>query len=260
MGVKKNFGYNLILTFCNYLFPLLTYPYVSRVLGVTNIGICNFVDSIINYFILFSMLGVGSYGVREIARCKENVEKRNEVFSSLFIINTIMTIVSIIVLLLCTFLIPQMTAYKDFIGVGLLKVLFNLFLIEWFFQGIQQFKYITIRSVIVRCIYVFSVFLFVKTQQDTLIYYISIPFRIFAGIMSGESLIDVLPVCGSLVEGYSLTRDKKIVVIGGIITYSIWAIYDFSFMSYVGMIFDLIIVFSNIGILFREYIFNNLVE
>ena len=172
MGVKKNFGYNLILTFCNYLFPLLTYPYVSRVLGVSNIGVCNFVDSIINYFILFSMLGVGSYGVREIARCKDNVERRNEVFSNLFVINAIMTVVSIAVLILCTFLVPQMTPYKDYLGVGLLKVIFNLFLIEWFFQGIQQFKYITIRSVIVRSIYVISVFVLVKTSEDTLLYYI----------------------------------------------------------------------------------------
>lgn len=57
------------------MFPLLTYPYVSRVLGVIGIGTCNFVDSIIDYFILFSGLGIGSYGVREIARYKDN--KRN---------------------------------------------------------------------------------------------------------------------------------------------------------------------------------------
>ena len=99
-----------------------------------------------------------------------------------------------------------------------------------------------------------------KTDKDKYIYYISIPFRLLSGVFTGTGLFDIMPVCGSLIEGYSLTKEKKFVVIGGIITYSIWAIYDFSFMSYVGMIFDLIIVFSNIGILFREYIFNNLVE
>ena len=79
MSVRRNFIYNLILTFSSYLFPLLTYPYVSRVLGVIGIGTCNFVDSIIDYFILFSGLGIGSYGVREIARVikiiKRNVMK-----------------------------------------------------------------------------------------------------------------------------------------------------------------------------------------
>lgn len=171
MGVKKNFGYNLVLTFCNYLFPLMTYPYVSRVLGVSNIGVCNFVDSIINYFILFSMLGVGSYGVREIARCKDNVEKRNDVFSNLIIINAIMTIFSVGLLMICTYSMTRLLPYRDFLGIGVIKVIFNLFLIEWFFQGIQQFKYITIRSVIVRSIYVISIFLFVNNQDDSFIYY-----------------------------------------------------------------------------------------
>lgn len=170
-NIKKNFGYNLILTFCNYLFPLLTYPYVSRVLGVTNIGICNFVDSIINYFILFSMLGVGSYGVREIARCKDNTERRNEVFSNLFVVNFLMTMISVCVLVICTYLISLLIPYRDFLVLGIIKLIFNLLLIEWFFQGIQQFKYITIRSVVVRCVYVIAVFVFVRTQDDSIVYY-----------------------------------------------------------------------------------------
>ena len=69
-SIKKNFLYSSILTTANYLFPFLTYPYVARVLGVTNVGICNFVDSIINYFIIFSMLGIGTVGIREIAKYK----------------------------------------------------------------------------------------------------------------------------------------------------------------------------------------------
>ena len=63
MGIKKNFVYSSILTISNYLFPLITYPYVSRVLGVTNIGICNYIDSIINYFVLFSSLGITVLGI-----------------------------------------------------------------------------------------------------------------------------------------------------------------------------------------------------
>ena len=86
-SIKKNFGYNLILTFCNYVFPIITFPYISRVLGVENIGICNYIDSIINYFAMFSIMGIGSLGVREIARCKDNLEERAKVFSNLLLIN-----------------------------------------------------------------------------------------------------------------------------------------------------------------------------
>ena len=67
-SIRVNFLYSAILTVSNYFFPFITYPYVSRVLGVEKIGICNFVDGIIHYFILFSMLGIVSVGIREIAK------------------------------------------------------------------------------------------------------------------------------------------------------------------------------------------------
>ena len=69
-SIKRNIFYNSILTISSYIFPLITFPYVTRVLGVNNIGICNFVDSIIQYFICFSMMGVMTVGTREIARTR----------------------------------------------------------------------------------------------------------------------------------------------------------------------------------------------
>ena len=170
-SVKKNFCYNLILTFCNYLFPLITYPYVSRVLGVERIGACNFVDGIVNYFVLLSTLGIGSYGVREIAKCKNDPQKRNFVFSNLIVINIITTIIAVISLVCATLWIQSLQSYRDFLWLGIIKLVFNMFLIEWFFQGIQEFKYITIRSVIVRLVYVICVFVFVHTKSDVIIYY-----------------------------------------------------------------------------------------
>ena len=171
-SVKKNFSYNLILTLCGYIFPLITYPYVSRVLGVQNIGICNFVDSIIQYFVLFSMLGIGSYGVREIARVRKDQNKLNTVFSNLFAINFITSLVSVVVLVVCTYTVPKLVDYRPYLLIGVVKLVFEAFMIGWFFQGIQNFKYITIRSLIVRVLYVVGVFVFVKDSSDTLVYFI----------------------------------------------------------------------------------------
>lgn len=170
-SIKKNFAYNLILTFCGYLFPLVTFPYVSRVLGVQNIGICDFADSIINYFVLFSMLGVASFGVREIARVRDSFVRRSYVFSNLIAINLATTFLAIVVLVVCTYTIPKLTEYKPFLLVGIAKIIFNMFLIEWFYQGMQDFKYITIRSLAVRFIYVILVFVFVHDQDDALVYF-----------------------------------------------------------------------------------------
>ena len=170
-SIKRNFGYNLALSFCGYIFPLITYPYVSRVLGVENIGICNFVDSLLNYFILFSVMGVSSYGVREIARYADDKKTLQVIFSNLVCINGVGTIITAILLVVCTYTLQSLIPYKQYLLMGLIKLLFNMFLVEWLFQGLQEFKYITIRSICVRLFYLASVFIFVKSQDDSVVYY-----------------------------------------------------------------------------------------
>lgn len=172
MGIKRNFLYSSILTTANYIFPMLTFPYVTRVLGPTNIGICNFVDSIIHYFLLLSMLGIGVVGVREIAKANNDQEKLSQVFSSLVVINLITTAIALLILFICIQYVPIFQAYRDMMWIGALKILFNTLLIEWFFKGIENFKYITLRSIIVRTIYVASVFIFVRNKNDYDVYYL----------------------------------------------------------------------------------------
>ena len=79
-SIKRNFLYNIILTFSSYIFPLLTFPYINRVLGVANIGICDYIDSIIQYFIILSSLGTQSIGLREIAKFKDSPTKLRQQF------------------------------------------------------------------------------------------------------------------------------------------------------------------------------------
>ena len=100
MGIKRNFFFSSILTTANYIFPLIIFPYISRVLGVNNIGICNFVDSIINYFILFSMMGLSITGIREIAKVKKDKSILQQTFSSLFVLNLISTSIALILLII----------------------------------------------------------------------------------------------------------------------------------------------------------------
>lgn len=172
MSLKKNFIYSSILTCANYIFPLITYPYVSRVLGVTNIGICNFVDSIINYFILFSMMGVGAVGIREIAGSMNEPQRQSRVFSSLLALNGITTVIMLVVLFVSIYIIPELYEYRKLMYIGAAKLVANLFLVEWYFKGTENFKYITNRTILVKCIYVAAVFLFVKDSSDYSIYFL----------------------------------------------------------------------------------------
>lgn len=171
MGIKKNFAYSSILTVSSFLFPLLTYPYVSRVLGVTNIGICNFVDSIINYFIIFSSMGINIIGIREVAKAKGNLLRLSKVFSSLWTLVAIMTALMLFTLLIATMFIPQLKEYASLMMIGACKLVGNLFLIEWFYKGIENFRYITYRSLLVKATYVICVFIFVREATDYPMYY-----------------------------------------------------------------------------------------
>lgn len=170
-SLKKNFIYNAILTMSGYIFPLMVYPYVSRVLGVANIGACNFVDSIVEYFTILSMMGMNTIGIREIAKCKNDRQKLDNVFSQLFSLNTLTTIAAIIILIIATNIVPKFAPYKDLLYIGVGKLFFNYMLINWFFQGLENFKYIAARTIFVKILFVISVFLFVKTEIDVKLYY-----------------------------------------------------------------------------------------
>ncbi len=171
-SIKKNFLYSSILTAANYLFPMLTYPYVSRVLGVSNIGVCAFVDGIINYYILFSMMGIGVLGIREAAKNKGNKENLSRAFSGIFVLNAIFTGIAIAALITSIYIIPKFLIYKELMFVGVMKLLFNFLLVEWLYKGLEDFKYITVRTLLVKILYVVSVFIFVREESDYMAYYI----------------------------------------------------------------------------------------
>lgn len=195
MSIKKNILYSSVLTVSNFLFPLLVYPYISRVLGATNIGICNFVDSIINYFILFSMMGISTIGIREIAKTKGDDFQLSKTFSSLLMLNIISTVIVLIVLLLAVWLIPDLQKHREMMYIGALKLIFNCLLIEWFYKGLENFKFITQRTILVRLIYVVLVFVCVRDKDDYDIYYLltvlTIVFNAFVNIFYSRKFIHV---------------------------------------------------------------------
>lgn len=165
-SVKKNFGWNFVLMISGYLFPLLTYPYITRVLGAESLGIGNFVLSIIDYAVLFSTFGIASIGYRYIPQCNEDKEKRNHVFCSLVSLHLIMSVVVLVVYILAVYTLPQLQEHKYLYIVGATKVFLNVFLVEWLFEGMQDFRYITIRTIAMRMAYVIGIFIFIHTSDD----------------------------------------------------------------------------------------------
>lgn len=232
-SLKKNIFYSGLLTTANYIFPLLTYPYVSRVLGVANMGVCNFVDSIISYFLLFSALGIGFVGIREIAKHKGNEKDLQETFSKLFTINTISTTIVLVILLISMHTISRLEENYELMWIGVLKLVFNYLLIEWFFKGLEDFKYVTNRTLIVRCIYVASVFIFVRDTSDVIIYYFLLSSTIVV-----NALINVIyarkfvkfRLCFSSLKDY--TKSFCIMGVYSVLT-SLYTTFNVAFLGFV---------------------------
>jgi len=170
-SLKKNFAWNGTLTISGYLFPLLTFPYITRVLGPENFGIANFAMSIVDYAILFSTLGLATIGYRYIPQCNDDKERRDGVFNHLVTLHIIMTLIILVIYASCIFFVPQLSANKPLYLIGATKIIFNIFLVEWLFQGMQDFRYITLRTLLVRTIYVVSIFIFVRNKDDYDLYF-----------------------------------------------------------------------------------------
>ncbi len=177
MSIRGNLVYSALLTMSTYLVPLLVFPYISRVLGADGIGIVDTVDNIIDYCVLFSMMGLSTIGIREIARAKSDAKQLAQTFTDLYALNVISTIVIALILICATLVIPNMNDRWPMILIGSVKLFANMFWIEWFFTGIEDFRFITVRSIIVRTLFVISVFLFVNTKDDYMVYYM-----LFVGI------------------------------------------------------------------------------
>lgn len=171
-SIKKNFAYKSILTISTYIMGFITFPYISRVFGVNRLGLINFVDNTINYFLLFATMGINILGVREIATAKTNNEERNKIFSNILGINIWFTIATLVIYVTLITIIPKLSQYSELFYIGSVKIIFTTFLIEWFFTGIENFKYITIRSIIIKFIYIISVFLFIRHKDDYILYII----------------------------------------------------------------------------------------
>ncbi|MFR5683178.1 MAG: flippase [Clostridia bacterium] len=180
-SIKKNYLYNLVYQVLILILPIVTTPYISRVLGAEKVGIYSFTISIVTYFSLFGTLGVSLYGQREIAYARENKSKRKKTFFEIIFFRFITMSLSIAVYF---FVFARNNEYQEYYQILLLYLLAAAFDISWFFQGMEEFKKTVTRNVIVRIISVCCIFLFVKTQEDLSKYLLIYSLADFLGNLS----------------------------------------------------------------------------
>ena len=130
MSIKVNFAYKSLLTVSFYLMSFISFPYISRIFGVERLGLVNFVDNTVSYFLLFATMGINVLGVREIAAVKNDDIARNRVAAAILGINLLFTVATLVVYFIVVATVPRLSQYSELFYIGAVKILFTAFMIE----------------------------------------------------------------------------------------------------------------------------------
>jgi O-antigen/teichoic acid export membrane protein len=169
-SLKINMVLNGIKGLMSVLFPLISFPYISKILQVDNVGRYNFANSIISYFVLLAGLGISTYAIREGARIRHNKHEFQTFANEIFSINVVSTIASYILLIVCIILVPKFYVYKSLLIILSLQVIFKTIGIEWIYSIYEDYAYITIRSIAFQIISLALMFLLIRTPSDVNMY------------------------------------------------------------------------------------------
>ncbi len=169
-SLKKNAALNMTKTVMSLVFPLITFPYSSRVLGPVYIGKVNFAQSVVSYFALVAALGISTYAVRESAKLRDDRKNLSVFVKEIFSLNMISTVIAYILFALALLVVPAFGAYRNLLCICGASILFATLGMDWLYTGLEEFKYITVRSIFFQFISLVLLFVFVKNQNDYLKY------------------------------------------------------------------------------------------
>ena len=161
---------NFILTASNFVFPLVTFPYVSRVLGASGNGKIAFIASVASYFSMIASLGIPTYGIRACATVRDDKEKLSKTVHELLIIHSIMTMISLTLFFVSYFLIGRLQREPELMFVNGISLLLNVLGANWLYSALEQYQYITFRSLAFKVISILLMFALVHKRQDYVIY------------------------------------------------------------------------------------------
>ena len=182
---------NVILTASSLLYPLITFPYVSRVLLVAGNGKVNFAASVANYFMMVASLGIPTYGVRACAQVRDNKDELSKTAQEVLIINLIATVLVSITYIICVFTIPRFSQDKVLFFIEGINIVLNMFGANWLYQALEKYDYITIRSIIFKTISVVLMLMFVHKASDYRVYAFTF---VFANV--GSNILNFLRLHG----------------------------------------------------------------
>ena len=169
-SIKLNMLLNALNGALGLLLPLITFPYVTRVLGVMNIGKINFTCSVISFFVLFAGLGINSYAVREGARIRDNKLLLKKFSDQMFSITVCSALLVYLIFLISIVYIPKFSSYSDLFLIFSIQILLVIFSLEWIYVIYEDYLFATIRNIVIQTLFVIALLLFVRNQTDIYVY------------------------------------------------------------------------------------------
>lgn len=169
-SVFYNFIMNVILTMSSFIFPLITFPYVSRILLPVGTGKVSFAASVVNYFLLLAQLGIPTYGIRACAKVRDSEEELSKTVQEILLISILMCAFAYVLFFASLLCVPRFQEERKLLIVTSASILFTTLGVEWLFKALEMYSYITWRSIIFKCIGLLAMFLLVHEQEDYVIY------------------------------------------------------------------------------------------
>lgn len=166
-SIKNNYTYTVIYQILLVIVPLITSPYISRVLGAENIGLYTYYLTIVNYFLLFARLGISNFGTRSIANAG-SLDEKQTIFSNIFFLQTILSI--IVSAIYMSYVFFSDIEYKSLGLLMLVYLISAIFDVNWFFFGIEKFKLVVSRNIFIKLLSTLLIFVFVRSEQDVFVY------------------------------------------------------------------------------------------
>lgn len=169
-SIKYNAIMNIILKISYVIFPLITFPYATRVLKATAYGRVNFAISVVSYFALVASLGIPAYGIRKCAEVRDNHEKLSRTVKELLIINSVSLVLTYIAFVICVFVTPKFREDSTLLFICSITIVLQTFGVDWFYEAIEQYDYITVRNIAFKIVSMIMLFLFVHSPRDYIAY------------------------------------------------------------------------------------------
>lgn len=169
-SLKLNFVMNAILTMSSFIFPLISFPYISRILGPDGTGRVSFTTSVITYFSMFAQLGIPTYGIKACAKAREDKRELTRVAHELLLINLITNIISYMVLAIALAVVPRLQDDKILYVIISSIIFLTSIGMEWLYRALEQYTYITVRSVCFKLIALVAMFVLIHQKSDYIIY------------------------------------------------------------------------------------------